>query len=254
MWFLRTITVLTMICCTTCKRTDDNTPIKGANDQNWFPVVIDTFGFQGIDCVETWRLTVGYELLYIGDKSDTIFLDYSLHSYPYYLDWQSRNPDKPFRSAYLRITVDTNHVILNEEYQVVKGDAYYNAFPVLIENYGSDTVMLGFGDMIPLIAEAKDSSGQWKPIENLWTYTCGTGLSGIFLPPEKIAISSVSIYHGDYATTLRLRLDSIVSNEFQGCINYRQFEGIFYDDGNFKREFIDEVGADVLDSLGFDPF
>ena len=46
------------------------------------------------------------------------------------------------------------------------------------------------------------------------------------------------IYHGNYSTTLRLRIDSTFSNEFKGNINYRQFESMFNDQGDYKEEYI----------------
>ena len=111
----------------------------------------------------------------------------------------------------------------------------------MIQNIGTDTITIAYGDFLPLITEAKDSIGNWKPIEEKWTYMCGNGVGSIILPPNEIGLSATMVYHGNYPTTLRLRIDSSFSNEFMGRINYRQFESMFNKQGEYKEEYKQEM-------------
>lgn len=70
---------------------------------------------------------------------------------------------------------------------------------------------------------------------------CGNGVGTIILPPNEIGLSATMIYNGNYSTTLRLKIDSTFSNEFKGNINYRQFESMFNDQGDYKEEYKKEM-------------
>ena len=97
-------------------------------------------------------------------------------------------------------------------------------YPVLLTNNHTDTVTVGYGVILPLEMEAKDSTGLWKPIEKRFIYACGMGLNSIILPPNEIILTSAPIYKGDFKTDLRLVLGDNFSPVFQGNINYSQFE------------------------------
>lgn len=103
----------------------------------------------------------------------------------------------------------------------------YKSYPVFIENVSNDTLSIGFGNRIYPIVEANDSLGNWRPIQKPGTYYCGTGLQSFYLEPNNILISSCKLYDGDFYTKLRLVLITntgmIKSNEFEGTINYPQF-------------------------------
>ena len=45
-------------------------------------------------------------------------------------------------------------------------------YPVLLINNHTDTVTIGYGVILPLEMEAKDSTGLWKPIEKRFIYLC----------------------------------------------------------------------------------
>lgn len=50
-------------------------------------------------------------------------------------------------------------------------------------NKHADTIVVGYGDLIPIIMEAKDKHGKWKVIQDRYVVGCGTGVGHIFLPP-----------------------------------------------------------------------
>lgn|GEM_PF-787398 len=238
-----------------------------------FPIIIDTSEFKPSKREDTWLKTADYELLYIGKWKDTIYADYGLKHYPvllplppppgseldptdtagyhkrmtehkmyeYYVDWMSPDNYKSWHEADISITVDTSQRIKNDEIKVDWDYRYFEAFPVLLENLDEDTIAIGYGHFLPLITEAMDSLGNWKPIEEKWIYSCGMGVGTIILPPNEIGLSATTIYHGNYSTTLRLRIDNTFSNEFKGNINYRQFESMFNDQGDYKEEYKKEM-------------
>lgn len=231
-----------------------------------FPLIVDTSDFKTSKREATWLSTANFQLLYIGEWKDTIYPDYrpkyysippppppppgsniepsdtigfhkSLSEYPmskYYIAWTDPRHFKSWRQAQLSILVDTTQSVKNGNHNVDLDNPYFKAYPVLIENKGHNTIMVGYGHYIPLITEAKDSIGNWKPIEKKWTYMCGNGVGSIILPPNEIGLSATMIYHGDFSTTLRLRIDSTFSNEFKGNINYRQFERTSNKRGDYK--------------------
>jgi hypothetical protein len=211
--------------------------------------------------------------LYIGKWKDTIYPDYRLKyfpiasppppptgsefdptdtigyhkrltehkMYPYYVDWMAPVNYKSWRNADISIKVDTAQRAMNDDIHVNWEEPFFEAYPVLIKNLEIDTITIGYGHFLPLITEAKDSTGNWRPIEERWTYMCGNGVGTIILPPNEIGLSATMIYHGDYSTTLRVRIDSIFSNEFKGNINYRQFESMFDEQGEYKEEHKQEL-------------
>ncbi len=110
------------------------------------------------------------------------------------------------------------------EIQVNTSIVISKSYPVLVRNLNKDTVAIGYGDYIPLLLEAKDSVGNWKPIQVPYRYRCGTGLETIILPPKEIVITMLPIFNGNYKTQLRLTYGSNMSKPFWGKIDYKQFK------------------------------
>ncbi len=81
---------------------------------------------------------------------------------------------------------------------------------------------------LPLIREARDTDGEWKPIESLPTTMCGNSFHRVFLGSNQYWKFDVPLYQGDFKTKIRFRLQDgdseIISNEFDGSINLAQFE------------------------------
>jgi hypothetical protein len=176
------------------------------------------------------RLETGdYKPLFLGSKKDTITIIYPrdfLRKYHVYEDRRGKyfQPD----SSGIKIMINTSQIIsdvtfswLNEDRNL--SEQTYKAYPVIIYNVRSDTISIGYGDHLPLITEALDPEGNWRPIEDPFMYDCGVGLNGIVLPPNEIVITATPIYKGVFKTKLRLRYFKILSEEFNGSINLKQF-------------------------------
>lgn len=143
----------------------------------------------------------------------------------YFLDRMNFREYTSYDSVELNILVDTTQIITNKNRA---------AYPVMIENLHSDTIYIGYGSYIPIITEALNKKGEWKPIEERFIYMCGYGLELIILPPKQIVVTSELVYTGDFKTKLRIKLGSNYSREFTGSINLTQFESEWDSNGNSK--------------------
>lgn len=177
--------------------------------------------------------------IYIGEKNDSIVLNcYSRVHGNNILGWVvNKWPD----SLDLKIYIDTTRIIGSKSRRYTvhppKPNKKYKpptrnyrkeikSYPVIIQNKSNDTLIVGYGVYIPLIIEAIDSLGRWKPIQEQYFYSCGTGLPHFYLIPNEISITSCKLYEGDYFTKMRLVFGvnkTNYSNEFYGQMNYEQF-------------------------------
>ncbi|KAA3640496.1 MAG: hypothetical protein DWQ02_01995 [Bacteroidetes bacterium] len=200
-----------------------------------------------ITFVDTFNITCHYDSteflsvadyppVFIGRLSDTVLIDHRSEFSDYYeYSWTQYNAPDLFA---LEVLVDTTRIMPNSNPITlpvpIPGDIIdpterqgFCAYPVFMMNQTSDTISVGYGKFIPLILEAKDSTGNWRPLEVSYIYDCGTGLNTIFLPPGNTLITSCKIYQGDYQTSLRLKFGFEwfnYSNQFTGSIDYGQFE------------------------------
>ena len=131
------------------------------------------------------------------------------------------------------ITIDTTKTVgspmgVYETYTKAEYRDNKIAYPVFIENLSSDTLDIGFGNVFPIIMEAKDEDGSWKAIQKKFIYECGKGLSEFYLAPKQIAITTMKQFEGTFKTKLRLVFSyssiKVYSNEIDGFINRRQFK------------------------------
>lgn len=205
-----------------------------------FPVVLDTLGIDRFvhlsdENDSTWVSTSNYGFYYIGEVKDTIFLSTSLNFYPqplssevkatmpkrenpfekYYIEWNEEKNYKDWTGAHIDIRIDTTTLIAR-------------SFPAMLTNRGTDTVFIGYGKHIPMMMEATDSLGNWRPIQETYRYVCGMGVGSIILPPNECVLTLVPVFSGRYKTALRLTLGNNHSLPFTGFIEYWQFEGISY--------------------------
>lgn len=103
-------------------------------------------------------------------------------------------------------------------------------YPVMIENVSESKQLIEtIEGWIYMIQEAKDKHGEWRPIEFLdYRAVCGNSYGTEFLFPGEYLISKIYKYSGDYRTKLRVRFATYqnvyISNEFDGYINYAQFD------------------------------
>lgn len=133
-----------------------------------------------------------------------------------------------YDSVELQILIDTTQTIVNlftnkESIQFYDSTIIFPAFPVLILNNSPEPIAVGYGRHIPLIMEAKNSQGEWKPIEGKYYYQCGMGLPLILLPSQEVILTSAPIFSGPFETDLRLKLGNSYSQTFQVSINQNQF-------------------------------
>jgi hypothetical protein len=169
--------------------------------------------------------------IYIGEKRDEISLTYKTEKIGNRIEEWDRY--KTPSVGEIEITIDTSRTVGSPMgiWEYYKKPEYRNekiAFPVFIENISNDTLNIGFGDIIPMIIEAKDKEEKWRPIQREFIYDCGTGLTEFYLSPKQIAVTTMKIFVGNFETKLRLVFDSpdekIYSNEIDGRINPEQFE------------------------------
>lgn len=174
--------------------------------------------------------------MYIGNNMDTINLNTSSE---FINNYRTLDPVKysfPKQSE-LTIYVDTTKTIgiikwhsipypisekhLEKEFV----PCILKSYPVIISNTTNDTLAIGFGKFLDLYLEAKNKDGQWNPIQKIFGYSCGTGVTTFFLPQNNIAVTACPIQLGSFKTKLRVRYyryrntSEIVSNEFEGIIN-----------------------------------
>lgn len=185
------------------------------------PVLIDTIGIKyhrlysdrDFDEMETAQ----YQFNYIGTLNDSIYLTYvPFFNYP--LDGGSLR-----KTEFSKYTTDLDNKC---EYKyadsadvcIIVGTFNQESYSVLLKNSDRDTIVIGYGDQVPLIMEARDSVGKWQPIQQRFIYYCSTGLSLIYLPPQECVVTLAPVYKGSYETELRLKLGNNYSKPFKGMI------------------------------------
>ncbi len=196
-----------------------------------FPTVLDTFNIQSFmnhfkEQNPQWLSTADYTFNYIGHKKDSIFI------LPYISfnssSGESLNPLMiPTKKYYLEYGEKRNYKTTAEsaiEIRINTGKKIAGYYPIMLTNIDSDTCFIGSENSIPMIMEARDKQGKWKPIQQYYGNGCRTGVGYIFLPPNHIAITLAPIFKGDYKTRLRLKYGKNYSKPFEGNIHYSQFE------------------------------
>jgi hypothetical protein len=81
---------------------------------------------------------------------------------------------------------------------------------------------------LPIVQEARDREGKWRPIEYLPSSFCGNSYHTVFLQPGERWVFAAPRYQGPFPTRLRFRLDRgrdqppLYSAEFEGSIHESQ--------------------------------
>lgn len=249
--------MLFLISC----QTDKKKAVKEIDDLKPFPVVLDTLGIDKFlysfdEENPTWLSTSNYNFYFIGEVKDTIYLSPFINFSPpppplplpsgskrtnttkitehenpfkkYYIEWDEERNYRNWTQAKIAIQVDT----------AIK---LSNSFPIMLTNRDADTIFIGYGRHVPLIMEATDSLGNWKPIQERFIYMCGNGVGSIILPPNECVLTLAPIFKGNYKTKLRLTLGDNHSKTFIGFISYRQFQSKFDEHGEYKEEYKREM-------------
>jgi len=241
--------IFTLTACTpVSKNTEVKNDITEILEETSFPVILDTIDMNVFEFLKKDTLNIQYlktakfKFLYIGESKDTLYIRHFLSSIPppppphtysniqeYNLpEYQDAKHENRFGSNY--IEWDNNNLFKNPDNSIIEitvnsQNSINNSYPTIIKNFSKGTVRVGYGDYLPIIMEAKDSSGVWSPIQTQYKYMCGNGVGTIILFPNEVVLTSAPIFSGDYETELRLKFNrtNITSNTFKGQINYSQF-------------------------------
>ena len=242
-------------------QSDKKQVVKEIDNSPPFPVVLDTCGIDKFlyaleDKNPTWLSTAKYRFYFIGKVKDTVFLNPSINFSPtldlppfisedkianrttipeqknpfkkYYIERNEARKYKDWRQSKINIQADT-------------GTKVSGFFPVMLTNRSSSTIYIGYGNYIPLVLEATDSSGNWKPIQKRFLYSCGNGVGSIILPPNECVLTLAPFFNGKYKTKLRFALGDNHSKPFIGFINYSQFQSMYDKHGEYKEEYKREM-------------
>lgn len=217
------------------------------------PVALDSTYDELPYRMEKWLSWAGYYPLYLGPRRDTIYADPwlkysqgkpharsgkggSLAAQGCFVDWLDKRHFGSADSSSIAIYVDTTRIIANQGDNFNQPEPAFKAFPIFLVNQGPDTLAIGYGEFLNMIMEARTETGEWKPIEEPFTYMCGNGVGSIVLPPGFIALTSAPIYQGDLPTECRIKFGPVTSSTFYASIDPRQFESEFDENGNYKEE------------------
>jgi len=160
----------------------------------------------------------------------------------------SKHPLESFRYEYGNhhhfgsIYNDSVSVVVNTNYTISKFSSrtieIYEAYPIVITNISSDTLITGTNPYIVIVVEAKDSLNNWSKITDYYHH--GVPISSYYaLPPSYTVIVSMFKTTGDYHTQLRVKVGNNYSNEWTGNIDYNQFTSMFDENGEYKKEYLD---------------
>jgi hypothetical protein len=217
------------------------------NDKSAFPVIIDTLSEPASFLRTKSMITANYDILYLGYEKDSILLDHN--NAPY--EKNVRRHDvyskyKQYNKAKIQLEIDCSQEIkedINSIFERSINDTshnkYYKAYPVIIKNQETNPIIIGhtgYSEQLPLILEAKDQAGEWRAIEEEFTYFCGFGIDPIVLNPQEIIVTGVKIHQGTFKTELRLKINrsNTYSRTFKGSVDPNQFSPIFNEETFFN--------------------
>ena len=114
-------------------------------------------------------------------------------------------------------------------YEQVAFRQKYAGMKVLLVNATNEEKAFAASDSrLSIVQEALDKDGKWKPVEYLPSSWCGNSRHRVFLGANEHWEFAAARYTGKIKTKLRFVLmtrdeGNIVSNEFEGSINPKQF-------------------------------
>lgn len=109
---------------------------------------------------------------------------------------------------------------------------YWNGRPgmrvLLVNATGESLAFATAGPQLPVVQEALDEHGRWRPVETAEGTRPASVTPNIFLAPYRFWHLAAPRYRGEFATKLRFKLllsdgTPLVSNEFDGSVNPGQF-------------------------------
>ncbi|HEY1547964.1 MAG TPA: hypothetical protein VGG28_09090 [Kofleriaceae bacterium] len=141
-------------------------------------------------------------------------------------NYESHNTAKPLASYRDATSLGDTLVVLALSDQA-RAFGPFDGFRVIVANASRATIVFPATDSaLAMVAEARDPSGAWKPIEQLPNSWCGNSYHRMALQPGTLWEVVAPHYDGDFATKLRLRIDSengsTYSNEWYGRVALAQ--------------------------------
>ncbi|WP_343606721.1 hypothetical protein [Fluviicola sp.] len=237
------ITILAVISLLILASCDQNNPAQKtipAEKQLAFPQVFDTFQIDQFfrhfhEENPVWCSTAAYRFHYIGQRKDSIYLlpmvRFQLPILPPIdeIEQQTEPEETPFSKYYIEWDDerDSKYTLGTEADIEIRFDTkrkIAGSHPVLLTNTSKDTCLIGYGDYLPLILEARNIHGEWKPIQQRFMYMCGNGVGSILLPPGEMVLTLAPVFNGEYPTQLRFCFGKNYSKPFPGNIHYTQFD------------------------------
>jgi hypothetical protein len=208
-----------------------------SNQKSEFPklVLIDTIGYVLQKEKAKRVLRAEFMPVYIGDKKKEIII--TCKSAMFYEN-SRRNTSQSYKNKSLAsnsitISIDTNQTIGSfwdprvDNYDKTLDSLYKISYPIVIENFSIYTLIAGVGMFLPLVAEAKDVNGVWKPISTT-LLSCGTKQTEYYLCPKQIAVTRIKQFDAPFKTKLRVVWKyedlKVYSNEIDCYFDKRQFE------------------------------
>ncbi len=106
------------------------------------------------------------------------------------------------------------------------GNAYEGLRLLLVNRTKSEAAFDASDSRLPIVQEALDERGNWRPLEYLPSSWCGNSYHRVFLPAGQYWEFATPKYEGKQKTKLRFVLQTkppIYSPEFEGSVNSGQF-------------------------------
>jgi len=134
------------------------------SEQKQFPKILDEYYEFNISQNDDGLRMINHQPKYIGILKDTIKIEHFLRPFnvkmpkesklivkenkfkKYFIEWNYKKSFKNLDSVRVEIKIDTTQVISNENRK---------SYPVMFENHTKDTLAIGYGNVIPIITEAK---------------------------------------------------------------------------------------------------
>ena len=244
----------TLQACSSENEPEENLPeLSAVKEVLNFPEIIDMFQFSTeLKPIENFNKS-NYRPLFIGRDTSTIAVDYLIQKYAKEPStivevgvdpskeselieeyWDNYNqyllyfPDtltyKEWYDGSIEIVIDTTQEVSNLVDFKPEGEGYiYAAYPLLLRNIDTCTIVVGYGSHIPMVLEVKTENNEWIPIEERYLYFSGTGLNRLALPQNHVMLSSLPITQGDEKVEMRLRLGNNYSNIIIGKLSLKDF-------------------------------
>ncbi|MGH1336715.1 MAG: hypothetical protein ACRBFS_11350 [Aureispira sp.] len=127
-------------------------------------------------------------------------------------------PFIPYSNAKVEIFVDTNHLLLTEQYipDAATFPPLAQGYPVLIKNKGTDTLSFGYQGYLRLTVEEQQANGSWAAFEEGFHRIESSRY--MLLPPNEMVVTVVPVYQWKKKRIFRVKYGSNYSNSFKGRV------------------------------------